>query len=141
MVAQPATAATTTVDFTTTCRASATINVTKTPAASVTVAAPDTVAPGEDLHVRMQTNAQSFPDSDSGASTTNLSRLKNDFEIPSNATFVSAVIVPGSSANLSGVAPSVIRVNDNGTAAAQRHDSPDLGQQRGDRQRSVHQHQ
>ncbi|NKT12162.1 Ig-like domain repeat protein [Rhodococcus hoagii] len=84
----------------------------------MTVAAPDTVAPGETFTFRMQTNAQSFPDSDSGASTTNLSRLKNDFEIPSNATFVSAVIVPGSSANLSGVAPSVIRVNDNGTADA-----------------------
>lgn len=118
LVAQPATAATTTVDFTTTCRASATINVTKTPAASVTVAAPETVAPGETFTFRMQTNAQSFPDSDSGASTTNLSRLKNDFEIPSNATFVSAVIVPGTSANLSGVAPSVIRVNENGTADA-----------------------
>ncbi|PTR22497.1 Ig-like domain-containing protein [Rhodococcus sp. OK519] len=118
LIAQPATAATTTTDFTTTCRASATINVTKTPAASVTVSAPDTVAPGETFTFRMQTNAQSFPDSDSGASTTNLSRLKNDFEIPANATFVSASIVPNTAVNLSGVAPSVIRVNDNGAADA-----------------------
>ncbi|MFC9519125.1 Ig-like domain-containing protein [Nocardiaceae bacterium NPDC056970] len=118
LLAQPAAAAISTVDFTTTCRASATINVTKTPAASVTVTAPDTVAPGETFTFRMQTNAQSFPDSDSGASTTNLSRLKNDFEIPANATFVSAVIVPNSAVNLSGVAPSVIRVNDNGTVDA-----------------------
>jgi len=116
LLATPASAAQSTVDFTTTCRASATINVTKTPAASVTVDAPATVAPGEQFTFRMQTNAQSYPNSDSGATTTNLSRLKNDFEIPSNATFVGATIVPGSGINLGGVAPSVIRVNDNGIA-------------------------
>ncbi len=116
LLATPASAATSTVEFTTTCRASAMINVTKTPAASVTVDAPATVAPGEQFTFRMQTNAQSFPDSDSGASTTNLSRLKNDFEIPANATFVGATIVVGSGVNLSGVAPSVIRVNDSGAA-------------------------
>lgn len=118
LIAQPATAATTTVDFTTTCRASASIGVTKTPAASVTVTAPDTVAPGETFTFRMQTNAQSFPNSDSGATTTNLSRLKNDFEIPTNATFVSANIVSGSAINIEGVAPSVIRVNESGIADA-----------------------
>ncbi|WP_430335107.1 Ig-like domain-containing protein [Rhodococcus sp. ACT016] len=118
LLATPASAASSTVEFTTTCRASAAINVTKTPAASVTVDAPATVAPGETFTYRIQTNAQSFPDSDSGATTTNLSRLKNDFEIPANATFVSATIVPESAVNLSGVAPSVLRINDNGTADA-----------------------
>ncbi|RDI16237.1 Ig-like domain-containing protein [Rhodococcus sp. AG1013] len=115
LIVQPASAATSTVEFTTTCRATATMNVTKTPAASVTVTSPASVAPGETFTFRMQTNAQSFPDSDSGASTTNLSRLKNDFEIPTNATFVSASIVGNSAVNISGVAPSVIRVNDSGT--------------------------
>ncbi|MDH6680987.1 hypothetical protein M2284_005229 [Rhodococcus sp. LBL1] len=116
LLATPASAAVSTVEFTTTCRASAAIKVIKTPGASVTVDAPATVAPGETFTFRMQTNAQSFPDSDSGATTANLSRLKNDFEIPANATLVGATIVPKSAINLSGVAPSVLRVNDNGAA-------------------------
>ena len=50
--------------------------------------------------------------------TTNLSRLKNDFTLPSNASFVSATIVAGTSFNLDGVAPSVIRISDAGVEDA-----------------------
>ncbi|CAM3140047.1 Ig-like domain-containing protein [Prescottella defluvii] len=114
LIVQPATAATSTVEFKTACRASAIKTVDKITQSSVTIDAPATVAPGEQFTFRLQTNGQSYPNSDSGATTTNLSRLKNDFEIPANATFVSATIVPNSGINLDGVPPSVIRVNDAG---------------------------
>ncbi|WFR72784.1 Ig-like domain-containing protein [Prescottella defluvii] len=116
LLAMPASAAPSTVDFKTTCRANAMMTVDKTTQSSVAVDAPSTVAPGEQFTFRLQTSGQSYPNSDSGATTTSLSRLKNDFEIPANATFVSATIVPDSGINLSGVAPSVIRVGDNGLA-------------------------
>ncbi|MDI9919325.1 Ig-like domain repeat protein, partial [Rhodococcus sp. IEGM 1379] len=41
-----------------------------------------------------------------------------DFDVPTNATFVSAAIVAGSSFNLDNVAPSVIRINDAGVEDA-----------------------
>lgn len=116
LLATPASAAPSTVDFKTTCRANAIKTVDKTTQSSVAVDAPVTVTPGEQFTFRLQTNGQSYPNSDSGATTTSLSRLKNDFEIPANATFVGATIVPGSGINIGGVAPSVIRVGDNGMA-------------------------
>ncbi|MFF8624052.1 Ig-like domain-containing protein, partial [Rhodococcus erythropolis] len=44
--------------------------------------------------------------------------MKNDFTLPGNATFVSATIVAGTSFNLDGVAPSVIRISDAGVEDA-----------------------
>ena len=116
LLAQPVNAAPSTVDFKTTCRANAIKTVDKITQSSVAVDAPATVAPGEQFTFRLQTNGQAYPNSDSGATTTSLSRLKNDFEIPANATFVSATIVTNSGINIDGVAPSVIRVGDNGLA-------------------------
>ncbi|MFE4503480.1 Ig-like domain repeat protein, partial [Rhodococcus sp. NPDC056743] len=119
LVGAPASAAPVTTSFSTACEAKASLaTVDKMTASSVTVDAPTTVLPGETFTFRMQTNGQSYPNSDSGATTTNLSRLKNDFKIPDNATFVSAAIVAGTSFNLDLVAPSVIRINDAGSPDA-----------------------
>ncbi|MDI9919292.1 Ig-like domain repeat protein, partial [Rhodococcus sp. IEGM 1379] len=118
LVGTPASAAPVTTTFSTSCQAKALITVDKVTTSSVTVDAPASVAPGETFTIRMQSNGQAYPDSDSGATTTNLSRLKNDFDVPTNATFVSAAIVAGTSFNLDNVAPSVIRINDAGSADA-----------------------
>ncbi|MFC8930687.1 Ig-like domain-containing protein, partial [Rhodococcus sp. NPDC057135] len=118
LVGTPASAAPVTTTFQTACQAKSVLTVDKMTTSSVTVDAPETVSPGETFTFRMQTNASSYPNSDSGATTTNLSRLKNDFTLPSNATFVSATIVAGTSFNLDGVAPSVIRISDAGVEDA-----------------------
>ncbi|MYV30439.1 Ig-like domain repeat protein [Rhodococcus sp. DSM 6344] len=118
LVGTPASAAPVTTTFQTACQAKSVLTVDKMTTSSVTVDAPETVSPGETFTFRMQTNASSYPNSDSGATTTNLSRLKNDFTLPSNASFVSATIVAGTSFNLDGVAPSVIRISDAGVEDA-----------------------
>ena len=83
--------------------------------ASVTVEAPETVSPGEEFEVIISPPPISVPNSPgSGASLTNVSRLKIDVEMPQNATFVSGEIVPGTSSGLSGVAPNVLVVNESG---------------------------
>ncbi|MFC4604145.1 Ig-like domain-containing protein [Rhodococcus kronopolitis] len=86
--------------------------------ASASVTAPATVAPGETFTYRIQNGPGSYPDSQSGGTTTNLSRIKFDFEIPANSTLVSAAVVPGTGANLDNVAPSVLRVNTAGNVDA-----------------------
>lgn len=80
----------------------------------ITVDAPASVQPGETFTYRIQPSGTSYPDKDSGATTTNLSRLKVDYAIPANATFVSAAVVAGTSVGLDSVAPNVLRVNDSG---------------------------
>uniref|UniRef100_UPI003FEF36EE beta strand repeat-containing protein n=1 Tax=Rhodococcus qingshengii TaxID=334542 RepID=UPI003FEF36EE len=118
LVGSPASAVQSQFNFSTSCQAKALITVDKVTTSFVTVDAPTSVAPGETFTIRMQSNGQSFPNSDSGATTTNLSRLKNDFDVPANATFISAAIVPGTSFNLENVAPSVIRINEAGSPDA-----------------------
>ncbi|MDG3014412.1 Ig-like domain-containing protein [Speluncibacter jeojiensis] len=85
---------------------------------TITIDAPAKVEPGQEFTFRLQPSATSYPDKDSGATTTNLSRLKIDYEIPDNATFVSAGVVPGTAVGLDNVAPNVLRVNDSGNVDA-----------------------
>ncbi|WP_305093393.1 Ig-like domain-containing protein [Prescottella sp. R16] len=124
LVVAPATASaadapvTTTTDFKTTCKANNSIKqVVKTTDSSVTVSAPTTVEPGETFTYRIQLGPSSYPNSDSGATTTNISRLKFDFMIPDNTTFVGATVA-GSGINLDNVAPSVIRIDESGSPSA-----------------------
>ncbi|GAA4481560.1 hypothetical protein GCM10023094_29960 [Rhodococcus olei] len=114
--ATPASAAATTLPFTNSCQASAVLTVHKTAATSMTVDAPASVEAGETFTYRIQPGGSSYPNSESGATTTNISRLKVDYNIPANATFVSASVVPGTGVNLDGVAPSVLRINTSGAA-------------------------
>ncbi|MFD4181492.1 Ig-like domain repeat protein [Rhodococcus sp. NPDC058514] len=90
----------------------------QTAAASATVTAPATVAPGETFTYRIQPGPGSYPDSQSGGTTAGLSRLKFDFEIPANSTYVSAAVVAGTGANLGGIAPNVLRVGTAGSVDA-----------------------
>ncbi|WFR72787.1 Ig-like domain-containing protein [Prescottella defluvii] len=114
LIGAPAHADTTVTNFTSSCQAKSVLTVDKSVAASMTVDAPASVAPGETFTYRIKPNASSYPNSDSGATTTNLSRLKYDYAIPDNTTFVSAAIVPGTAIGLDNVAPNVLRVNDAG---------------------------
>ncbi|MFE3293551.1 Ig-like domain repeat protein, partial [Rhodococcus sp. NPDC059234] len=114
LIGAPANAATSTTNFTSSCQAKSVLTVDKSVAASMTVDAPASVNAGETFTYRIKPNASSYPNSDSGATTTNLSRLKYDYAIPDNATFVSATVVPGTAVNIDNVAPNVLRVNDSG---------------------------
>ncbi|EME17908.1 Ig-like domain-containing protein, partial [Rhodococcus triatomae] len=124
--AAPAGAAVTNLPFNNTCKASSIIAVDKTSGSGTTVDAPASVNVGDTFTYRIQPAGSSYPNSDSGATTIGLSRFKLDYEIPANATFVSAAIVPGTAVNINtstsgaaiGVAPSVIRVNTAGAADA-----------------------
>ncbi|WP_433592057.1 Ig-like domain repeat protein [Nocardia sp. CA-145437] len=110
----PGTASAGDTSFTSSCQAKSIITVDKSVAATMSVTAPASVAAGETFTYRIQPNASSYPDKDSGATTTNLSRIKYDYAIPDNTTFVSAAIVPGTAVNIDNVAPNVLRVNDSG---------------------------
>ncbi|EGD55104.1 hypothetical protein SCNU_11261 [Gordonia neofelifaecis NRRL B-59395] len=114
-VSAPASAETSTPNFKNSCIAGSVIGdqkrITQT---TMTVDAPAQVAPGETFTYRIQPSASSYPDKDSGATTTNLSRIKFDYEMLDNATFVGATVVPGTGIGLSGAAPSVLRVNIDG---------------------------
>lgn len=81
-----------------------------------TVSAPEKVVAGSTFTYRVQPNAMSVPTGGhAGRSVGKWTRLKYDFDIPSGVSFVDARVVTGSSSNLSGVAPSVIRINDGGS--------------------------
>lgn len=110
----PAHAATTTTPFTAQCRAAAILTVDKPAQHVFTVDAPDRVDPGETFTYRIQPAPSAYPDKDSGATTTNVSRMKLDYQLPDNATFVDAQVVPGSGIGLSGVPANVLRVNEDG---------------------------
>ncbi len=85
LVGAPAHAVTTTTNFTSACVAGSLIgDQDQNVGASMTVDAPSQVAPGEVFTYRIQPNASSYPDKQSGATTTNLSRLKYDYELPDN---------------------------------------------------------
>ncbi|WP_235867720.1 Ig-like domain-containing protein [Rhodococcus qingshengii] len=115
LVGTPASAAISTTGFKTACVAGSIIgDVHKVTDNLITVDAPASVQPGETFTYRIQPSGTSYPDKDSGATTTNLSRLKIDYAIPSNATYVSATVVAGTSIGLDNVAPNVLRVNDSG---------------------------
>ncbi|MFG1785161.1 Ig-like domain-containing protein [Rhodococcus oryzae] len=118
LIGGTASAAPTTTSFKNACQASALMTVHKVADTSMTVDAPASVTAGETFTYRIQPGGSSYPDSDSGATTTNVSRLKVDYEIPANATFVSANVVPGTGINLDNVAPSVLRVNTAGSPDA-----------------------
>ncbi|TJZ76533.1 Ig-like domain repeat protein [Rhodococcus oryzae] len=117
LIGTPANAGTTT--FNSACVAGSIIgDVQKNVGASMTVDAPATVAPGEVFTYRIKPNASSYPDKDSGATTTNLSRIKYDYELPANTEWVSGAVVPGTAIGLDNVAPNVLLVNDSGNADA-----------------------
>jgi hypothetical protein len=117
-IGSPASAAPTTTSFKNACQASAVLTVHKVADTSMTVDAPASVTAGETFTYRIQPGGGSYPNSDSGATTTNISRLKVDYEVPENTTFVSANVVPGTGINLDNVAPSVQRVNTSGSPDA-----------------------
>ncbi|WP_038172451.1 Ig-like domain-containing protein, partial [Tomitella biformata] len=116
--AVPASAAPNTVAFKQACQATALINQTLLEDTAMTIDAPESVSPGEQFTYRLEQPGSAYPDKESIATTTNISRFKLDFMIPENATFVSAAVVPDTSFNLGGVAPNVLRVNDDGAVDA-----------------------
>lgn len=83
--------------------------------ASVDVQAPESVAPGEEFDVLITPPPISIDnDLGSGASLVNVSRLKIDVAMPANATFLGAEVIEGTASGITGKAPSVIVVNENG---------------------------
>lgn len=122
VVAPPASAAT--ISFGAFCVAGSSIGDQKEQTqTSMTVSAPSTAAPGQEFTYRIQPGAGSYPDKKSApivgsATVTNISRVKYDFEIPANATFVRAAVVDGTGVNLAGTTPNVLRVNESGSVDA-----------------------
>ncbi|SDE69571.1 hypothetical protein SAMN05444580_1381, partial [Rhodococcus tukisamuensis] len=86
----------------------------ETQAASLAVNAPDTVNAGDTFDVTIIPPPISFPNSSSGASVQNVSRVKIDVLVPDNADYIGADILQNTSVGLSGVTPSLLRVNENG---------------------------
>ncbi|KZL34042.1 MULTISPECIES: beta strand repeat-containing protein [Rhodococcus] len=83
----------------------------------VTVSAPEKVVAGSTFTYRVQPNVMSVPTGGhAGRSVGKWTRLKYDFDIPAGVSLVDAQVVAGTSSNLSGVTPSVIRINDGGSA-------------------------
>lgn len=118
--AATASAGTTTTPFNNACLASPSSSLaggpqTQVQAASVTVDAPDSVVPGEEFEVTISPPPISVPnDLGSGASLSNISRLKIDVAMPENAQFLGADVVPGTSAGITGVAPNILVVDEQG---------------------------
>lgn len=82
----------------------------------VTVSAPEKVVAGSTFTYRVQPNVMSVPTGGhAGRSVGKWTRLKYDFDIPAGVSLVDAQVVAGTSSNLSGVTPSVIRINDGGS--------------------------
>ncbi len=81
-----------------------------------TVSAPEKVVAGSTFTYRVQPNVMSVPTGGhAGRSVGKWTRLKYDFDIPAGVSLVDAQVVAGTSSNLSGVTPSVIRINDGGS--------------------------
>ncbi|MFE3290743.1 Ig-like domain-containing protein [Rhodococcus sp. NPDC059234] len=113
----PAQAAPTTTSFNNSCRitpSAVASPTTETKDASVTVDAPETVNAGDTFDVTIIPPPITFPNSSSGASVQNVSRIKIDVAVPDNADYLGADILPNTSSGLSGVAPNLLRVNENG---------------------------
>jgi hypothetical protein len=82
----------------------------------VTITAPSAVPPSSTFTYRIAPEPMTVPSSGYDLrNVVNWTRLKFDFDIPIGTTFVGAQIVSGSSSNLGGVSPSVVRINDNGS--------------------------
>ncbi|MFC7448337.1 Ig-like domain-containing protein [Rhodococcus daqingensis] len=113
----PAQAAPVTTNFTASCLATPSAvagPTTQSQPSSVTIDAPTTVDAGQEYEVTIAPPPITYPNSVSGANVQNVSRIKIDVAVPQNAEFLGADIVPGTSSGLSGVAPNVLRVNENG---------------------------
>ncbi|GAA4482916.1 hypothetical protein GCM10023094_33780 [Rhodococcus olei] len=120
LLAAPAGAAPSTVDFNAACWGkfkSLLDNTNKTIATGVTVDAPASVVTGSTFTYRVQPKQMTLPrDGENLRIRASVSRLKVDYEVP--AGFVSATVVPGTGVGLGGAAPTVTRVADNGTPSA-----------------------
>ncbi|MCD7053794.1 Ig-like domain-containing protein [Rhodococcus sp. BH2-1] len=120
LAATAASAESSTVTFNNACRATPSSSLAGGPQdqvqeASVTVDAPASVAPGDEFDVLITPPPISIPnDAGSGATLTNVSRLKIDVEMPQNAQYLGGDVVPGTGFGLSGVAPNVLVVNEQG---------------------------
>ncbi|WP_430334068.1 Ig-like domain-containing protein [Rhodococcus sp. ACT016] len=110
----PASAATTTTGFNAWCQAVSVLTVNQAAQHIFTVDAPAQVNPGETFRYRIQPAPAAYPNKQSIATTTNVSRLKMDYQLPDNATFVGAEVVPDTGVNLTGTPANVLRVNENG---------------------------
>ncbi|MGW4479837.1 Ig-like domain-containing protein [Rhodococcus triatomae] len=117
----PAGAAPTTTTFNNTCLATPSAVAgpqSQTQEASIVIDAPASVNAGEEYEVVVTAPPLSVPNSNSGSSLQSVSRLKVDMEVPQNAEILGTEIVPGTSSGLSGVAPNLLRVNENGAPDA-----------------------
>ena len=114
LMASPASAASNTVEFQGACQARAILTQHMSQPLGMSITAPDTAKVGEEFSYTLQPTVSSLPDKESIATTTDIQRLKIDWEIPENTEFVGATVVAGTSKGLVGVAPSVIRVNEAG---------------------------
>lgn len=118
----PASAAPTTTTFGTACLATPSTSLAgpeaQSQSGSVVVDAPDRVNAGEEFDITIQPGTISFPGSASIATISNISRIKVDVDLPANATYLGAEIVPDTSVGLSGVPPNVLQVNENGAIDA-----------------------
>lgn len=117
----PAQAAPVTTAFTASCLATPSAIAdpqTQSSASSVTVDTPDTINAGEEFDVLISPPPITYPNTASGASIKNVSRVKIDLQVPQNAEYISSEIVPGTAVGLSGVAPNILRVNESGVVDA-----------------------
>jgi hypothetical protein len=117
----PAQAAPVTTTFNNTCLATPSAVAgpqSQTQEASIVVDAPASVNAGEEYDVVVTAPPISVPNSNSGSSLQSVSRVKVDMEVPQNAQILSTEIIPGTSSGLSGVAPNLLRVNENGAVDA-----------------------
>ncbi|MFE3291771.1 Ig-like domain repeat protein [Rhodococcus sp. NPDC059234] len=114
LMASPASAAPASIEFQGACQARAILTQHMSQTLGMSITAPDSVKVGEQFSYTMQPTVSSLPDKESIATTTDIQRLKIDWDLPANAEFVSAVVVPSTGKGLTGVAPTVIRVNDAG---------------------------
>lgn len=114
LMASPASAASNTVEFQGACQARAILTQHLSQPLGMSITAPDTAKVGEEFSYTLQPTVSSLPDKESIATTIDIQRLKIDWDLPANSEFVSATVVPGTGKGLSGIEPSVIRVNDDG---------------------------
>ncbi|MFG1784992.1 Ig-like domain repeat protein [Rhodococcus oryzae] len=114
LMASPASAAPASIEFQGACQARAILTQHMSQPLGMTIDAPGSVKVGEQFSYRLQPTVSSLPDKESIATTTDIQRLKIDWELPENTEFVGATVVAGTGKGLTGVAPSVIRVNDAG---------------------------
>lgn len=121
LLAAPASAATTAVNFNAACygKFRSLLDTTDTSMATgITVDAPASVVTGQTFTYRLQPNQMTLAKNGpiAGRKRVSVSRLKLDYQVP--AGFVSATVVPGTGANLGGVAPTVTRVDEAGNPSA-----------------------